>query len=437
MLITTSTMGTLKRINAAHKRGQMYHQIVPPSQGEKIQVLANGQWIIPNEPIIAFIEGDGVGSELTPLMRQVIDSAILKTYETARKIHWLEVYNGEKAAELYDGDWFPEETLNAIRDYHLVYKGPLTTAMGAGFRSLNVALRHEMDLFINIRPIKSLPNLNTPVKHPENIDMVIFRDNSEDLYSGIEFKAGSAQADSLLEFLQQQLGVNRFRFTEQCGLGIKHISEQGSKRLVRAAIAFALKEHKTSVTLVHKGDVMKFTDGAFLKWALEVAIEEFLAVRHPNGRWWQIMQGEHELIIKDELCDVMLQNCLLAPEQYDVIATTNLNGDLLVDSLTAQVGMIGMAAGANLSEALALFEPTHGTVESLVGQDVMNPVSSILAGVMMLRFMNWHDAADNIEQSLHKTLRNNQVTEDMQSLLPDPTVQGTQAFAQCIISHLI
>ena len=417
----------------------MYQYIqVPPQCAEKISVDANGQLIVPNQPIVTFIQGDGVGEQVTPLMCQLVDLAVDLSYAGQKKIHWMEIFNGEKAAQLYDGDWFPQETLAAISEYLVVMKGPLTTAMGAGFRSLNVALRHEMDLFVQCRPIRYLPPLDSPVKAPEKIDMVVFRDNSEDVYSGIEFKADSIQAQHLLDYLQQELGVNRFRFTEHCGVGIKHISKQASQRVAKAAIQYALTHKRRSVTLVHKGDVMKFTEGAFVKWALELARDEFNATLDEHAMQMVITcpESEHQIVINTELMDVMLQNSLLAPEQYDVIAVANHHGDLLVDSLCAQIGQVSMSPAAHFGEQLALFEPTHGTCDLLVGQDSMNPISSFLSGAMMLSHLGWELAAKNIIQAISDTLHSNVVTENVSLNARDAEIVGCHAFTQHVMQAL-
>ena len=417
----------------------MYQYIHVPKNGEKITVDTDGRLVVPNQPIVTFIQGDGVGEQVTPLMCQLVDLAVDLSYAGQKKIHWMEIFNGEKAAQLYDGDWFPQETLAAISEYLVVMKGPLTTAVGAGFRSLNVALRHEMDLFVQCRPICYLPPLDSPLKAPEKIDMVVFRDNSEDVYSGIEFKADSVQAQSLLDYLQQELGVNRFRFTEHCGVGIKHISKQASQRVAKAAFEYALKHKRHSVTVVHKGDVMKFTEGAFVKWALELARDEYDATVDEHSMQMVITcpTRQHQVIIKNELIDVVLQNSLLTPEQYDVIAVANQHGDLLVDALCAQVGQVSMSPAAHFGEQLALFEPTHGTCDLLVGQDSMNPISSFLSGAMMLSHLGWQSAAHNIIQAISDTLHSNVVTENVSLNARDAEIVGCHAFTQHVMQTLI
>ncbi len=391
-----------------------YQHITIPIDGEAITVTSDGHWNIPERPIIAFIEGDGVGGDITPMMRKVVDAAIASSYQNARKIEWMQVYNGEKAAQLYDGDWFPQETIHAVRQFKIAIKGPLTTPIGGGFRSLNVALRQEMDLFVNMRPVRSYANLPSPLKNPEKTNMVVFRDSSEDIYSGVEWQAGSVEAEKVLDFLCHDMGVTRLRFDSQCGIGIKNISQEGSARLMRHALNYALAQNSESLTVVHKGNVLKFTDGAFKRWSFEVAKQEFGAVEHVNGRWLQIERpAMPPLLIKEVIADNMLQQALIKPEDFDVIVTTNQNGDYLADMLTAQVGGIGILPAANLNQEVAFFEPTHGTFSRIAGKNMANPTSSILSGVMMLRFMNWHEAADSIEQALSQTLKAAELTFDL------------------------
>ncbi|MBL4829722.1 MAG: NADP-dependent isocitrate dehydrogenase, partial [Aliivibrio sp.] len=317
-----------------------YQHIVIPTDGKKITFDEQGSLLVPSFPIISFIEGDGVGVDITPVMLDVVNAAVEKAYGDSRQIKWMEVFNGEKAAEMYDGDWFPQETLTAVRDYVVAIKGPLTTPIGGGFRSLNVALRQEMDLYVNMRPVRWFKGVPSPLREPEKTDMVVFRDNSEDVYSGIEWRAGSADAERVIDFLQHEMGVTRLRFEENCAIGIKNISEQGSKRLIRQAIKYAMDNRRTSVTLVHKGNILKFTEGAFKQWGYQVAKQEFNAVTHPNGRWLVIedQKKDHQIIVKDMIADTMLQQIILKPEAYDVIATMNQNGDYLSDALAAQVG---------------------------------------------------------------------------------------------------
>ncbi|WP_392343645.1 NADP-dependent isocitrate dehydrogenase [Pseudoalteromonas prydzensis] len=413
-----------------------YQHIEIPPQGEQIRIDNKGIWHIPAQPIIAYIDGDGVGQDISPCMRNVVNHAVQLCYQGQRQIHWMEVFNGEKAAQLYDGDWFPQETIHAVRQFKIAIKGPLTTPLGGGFRSLNVALRHEMDLFVNMRPIKGYSALPSPLKHPENTNIVVIRDSSEDVYSGIEWQAGSAEAEKMLDFLCQEMGVTRLRFDQQCGIGIKNISKEGSERLVRYALNYAIAQNSSSVTLVHKGNVLKFTDGAFKRWGFALAEREFAAQAHRNGRWLEIpREGQAPLIIKEVIADNMLQQALMTPEQFDVVVTTNQNGDYLADMLTAQVGGIGIMPAANLNNEVAFFEPTHGTFARIAGQNSANPTSSILSAVMMLRFMDWHEAAQAIENALAQTLGAGEVTFDLQQQ-QNSTILSCSDFTQRIIERL-
>lgn len=413
-----------------------YQHIEIPPQGEQIRIDNTGVWHIPAQPIIAYIDGDGVGQDISPCMRNVVNHAVHLCYQGQRQIHWMEVFNGEKAAQLYDGDWLPQETIHAVRQFKIAIKGPLTTPLGGGFRSLNVALRHEMDLFVNMRPIKGYSALPSPLKHPENTNIVVIRDSSEDVYSGIEWQAGSVEAEKMLDFLCQEMGVTRLRFDQQCGIGIKNISKEGSERLVRYALHYALAQNSSSVTLVHKGNVLKFTDGAFKRWGFALAEREFAAQAHANGRWLEIpRQGQAPLIIKEVIADNMLQQALMTPEQFDVVVTTNQNGDYLADMLTAQVGGIGIMPAANLNNEVAFFEPTHGTFARIAGQNSANPTSSLLSAVMMLRFMDWHEAAQAIENALTKTLNAGEVTFDLQQQ-QNSTILSCSDFTQRIIERL-
>ncbi|MBE0456521.1 NADP-dependent isocitrate dehydrogenase [Pseudoalteromonas sp. KG3] len=413
-----------------------YQHIEIPPQGEQIRIDNKGIWHIPAQPIIAYIDGDGVGQDISPCMRNVVNHAVQLCYQGQRQIHWMEVFNGEKAAQLYDGDWFPQETIHAVRQFKIAIKGPLTTPLGGGFRSLNVALRHEMDLFVNMRPIKGYSALPSPLKHPENTNIVVIRDSSEDVYSGIEWQAGSVEAEKMLDFLCQEMGVTRLRFDQQCGIGIKNISKEGSERLVRYALNYAIAQNSSSVTLVHKGNVLKFTDGAFKRWGFALAEREFAAQAHRNGRWLEIpREGQAPLIIKEVIADNMLQQALMTPEQFDVVVTTNQNGDYLADMLTAQVGGIGIMPAANLNNEVAFFEPTHGTFARIAGQNSANPTSSILSAVMMLRFMDWHEAAQAIENALAQTLGAGEVTFDLQQQ-QNSTILSCSDFTQRIIERL-
>ncbi|MDO6683968.1 MULTISPECIES: NADP-dependent isocitrate dehydrogenase [unclassified Agarivorans] len=414
-----------------------YQHIRVPNGGEKITVNSQQELVVPNNPIITYIEGDGVGVDITPVMLKVVDAAVEKAYGLQRKIMWMEVFNGEKAANMYDGDWFPQETLGAIREHRVAIKGPLTTPIGGGFRSLNISLRQEMDLFVNIRPIRWFKGVPSPLKNPELTDMVVFRENSEDIYSGIEWKAGSPGAERVIDFLQQEMGVTKMRFTEDCGIGIKHISEQGSKRLIRHAIQYALDHHRDSVTLVHKGNIMKFTEGAFKNWGYQLAQQEFGAQTHSNGYWLEIpREGQAPLVIKDIIADSMFQQVTLHPELYDVIATMNQNGDLLADALAAHVGGIGIAPGANMSSDVAFFEPTHGTVPRLAGQDKVNPCSIILCAQMMLKHIGWIEAAELISQGVDGAIGARTVTYDFARMIENATELSCSAFGEEVIKHM-
>jgi len=415
-----------------------YQHIRIPENGSKISVNSNGSLCVPDHPIIAFVEGDGVGVDITPVMLNVVNACVKKAYKGKKKIQWMEVYNGEKAAQMYDGDWFPQETLEAVREYSVAIKGPLTTPIGGGFRSLNVALRQEMDLYVNMRPIQWIEGVPSPLKEPHKTNMVVFRDNSEDVYSGVEFKAGSNDSDRVLEFLQHEMGVTRIRFTENCGVGIKHISEQGSKRLVRKAIEFALKNNRESVTLVHKGNIMKFTEGAFKQWGYQIAKEEFSATKHDNGRWLQIHNPNTNklLIIKDVIADSMLQQIILCPEDYDVIATMNQNGDFISDALAAQVGGVGIAPAANLNDEVAFFEPTHGTAPRLAGCDKVNPSSIILCAQMMLKHIGWFEAEKLITKGLEGAIASKHVTYDFAAKISGSTEVSCSRFGEIIIEQM-
>ena len=366
-----------------------YQHIKVPTAGEKITVNADLSLNVPDRPIIPFIEGDGIGVDITPVMINVVDAAVEKAYSGAKKISWMEIYTGEKAAELYDGDWFPAETLDAIKDYVVGIKGPLTTPVGGGFRSLNVALRQELDLYVCQRPVRWFEGVPSPVKEPGKTNMVIFRENSEDIYAGIEWKAGTPEADKVIEFLQEEMGVTKIRFPQECGIGIKPVSKEGTERLVRKALQYTIDQDLPSLTIVHKGNIMKFTEGAFKNWAYELAVSEFGAELIDGGPWVKFNNPNtgKEIVVKDVIADAMLQQVLLRPDEYSVIATLNLNGDYLSDALAAQVGGIGIAPGANLSDNIALFEATHGTAPKYTGLDKVNPGSLILSAEMMLRHM--------------------------------------------------
>lgn len=416
----------------------MAYQHIKVPAGDKITVNADKTINVPNKPIIPYIEGDGIGVDVTPAMLKVVDAAVQKAYGGAKAIAWMEVYTGEKAAEMYDGDWFPAETLEAIREYVVAIKGPLTTPVGGGFRSLNVALRQEMDLFICQRPVRWFKGVPSPVREPQLTDMVIFRENSEDIYAGIEWKAGSEEADKVIKFLQEELGVTKIRFPQNCGIGVKPVSEEGTKRLVRAAINYAIDQDRSSLTLVHKGNIMKFTEGAFKDWGYQLAKEEFGAELLDGGPWMSLNNPKtgKQIIIKDVIADAMLQQVLLRPAEYDVIATLNLNGDYLSDALAAQVGGIGIAPGANLSDEVALFEATHGTAPKYAGQDKVNPGSLILSAEMMLRHLGWNEAADLILKGMDGAIQSKTVTYDFERLMDGAKLLKCSEFGDAIISNM-
>ncbi len=409
-----------------------------PTAGEKISVNADRSLNVPDRPIIPYIEGDGIGVDVTPAMIKVVNAAIEKAYGGQRAISWMEVYNGEKAAELYEGDWFPQETLDAIREYVVAIKGPLTTPVGGGFRSLNVALRQEMDLYVCQRPVKWFQGVPSPVREPHKTNMVIFRENSEDIYAGIEWQAGSDEAKKVIQYLQDEMSVTKIRFPENCGIGIKPVSQQGTARLVSKAIQYAIDQDLPSVTLVHKGNIMKFTEGAFKDWGYEVAREEFGAELLDGGPWCSVKNPKtgNEIIIKDVIADAMLQQILLRPAEYSVIATLNLNGDYISDALAAQVGGIGIAPGANLSDEIALFEATHGTAPKYAGQDKVNPGSLILSAEMMLRHMGWNEAADLIVKGMEGAIQAKTVTYDFERLMEGATLLKCSEFGDAVIEKM-
>ena len=415
-----------------------YQHIQIPTDGEKITVNSDYSLNVPSNPIIPFIEGDGIGVDITPVMVKVVDAAVEKAYAGSKKISWMEVYCGEKAAEIYDGDWFPAETLDAIREFSVSIKGPLTTPVGGGFRSLNVALRQELDLYVCQRPVRWFQGVPSPVKKPGEVDMCIFRENSEDIYAGIEWRAGTDEAKKVINFLRNEMGVTKIRFPENCGIGVKPVSEQGTKRLVSKAIQYAIDQDKSSVTLVHKGNIMKFTEGAFCDWGLEVARDEFGA-KPLDGGPWQVMKNPNtgkEIVIKEVIADAMLQQVLLRPAEYDVIATLNLNGDYLSDALAAQVGGIGIAPGANLSDNIAIFEATHGTAPKYAGQDKVNPGSLILSAEMMLRHMGWNEAADLIIKGIEGAISEKKVTYDFERLMDGATLLSSSQFGDALIARM-
>ena len=417
----------------------MYQHIQIPAQGQKITVNAEASLNVPDQPIIPFIEGDGTGADITPVMIKVVDAAVAKAYGGQRKIHWMEVYAGEKSTRVYGPDvWLPEETLHAVRDYVVSIKGPLTTPVGGGIRSLNVALRQELDLYVCLRPIQYFQGVPSPVKAPEKTNMVIFRENSEDIYAGIEFEAESDKAQKLIRILQDEFGVKKIRFPATSGIGIKPVSREGTERLVRKAIQYAIDNDKPSVTLVHKGNIMKFTEGAFRDWGYALAKKEFGAIEVDGGPWCAFKNPKtgKEITIKDSIADAFLQQILLRPAEYSVIATLNLNGDYISDALAAQVGGIGIAPGANLSDSVAMFEATHGTAPKYAGKDYVNPGSEILSAEMMLRHMGWTEAADLIISSMEKAILSKQVTYDFARLMEGATQVSCSGFGQVMIDHM-
>lgn len=415
-----------------------YRHIKVPSEGEKIQVNSDFSLNVPGQPIIPFIEGDGIGVDISPVMIKVVDAAVEKAYSGAKKISWMEIYTGEKAAELYEGDWFPAETLDAIKEYSVAIKGPLTTPVGGGFRSLNVALRQELDLYVCQRPVRWFEGVPSPVREPGKTNMVIFRENSEDIYAGIEWKAGTPEADKVIEFFRQEMGVTKIRFPQNCGIGVKPVSEEGTKRLVRKALQYAIDQDLPSLTLVHKGNIMKFTEGAFKEWGYELAQQEFGGELLDGGPWVTVKNPNtgNDIVVKDVIADAMLQQVLLRPDEYSVIATLNLNGDYLSDALAAQVGGIGIAPGANLSDNIALFEATHGTAPKYAGQDKVNPGSLILSAEMMLRHLGWNEAADLIIQGMNGAIQAKAVTYDFERLMTGATLLKCSEFGDAIIEKM-
>ena len=438
-----------------------FQHIVVPEAGRRIRVNADFSLDVPDEPIIPFIEGDGIGIDVTPAMRRVVDAAVAQAYGGRRRVRWMEAYAGEKANALY-GQWFPPETLAALREFVVAIKGPLGTPVGAGVRSLNVAIRQELDLYANVRPIRYFPGVATPMADASLTDMVVFRENTEDIYAGIEWPAGSAEVHRLIAFLQGELQVTAIRFPDSSGIGIKPVSKQGSQRLVRKALQYTVDQDRVSVTLVHKGNIMKFTEGAFRNWGYEVAREEFGARPIGSGPWLSFTNPKsgHEIVVKDVIADNFLQQVLLRPEEYDVIATLNLNGDYVSDALAAQVGGIGISPGGNIGDGPAVFEATHGTAPGFAGKDRVNPSSLILSAEMMLRYLDWADAADLIIKGVARTIANKELTydlarlreaikrpkrelaarrnveEDLQRLIPGAKLMSTSDFASAVIRHM-
>ena len=417
----------------------MYQHIKVPADGQKINVNPDFTLNVPDHPIIPFIEGDGTGVDITPVMIKVVDAAVAKSYGGKRKIHWMEVYAGEKSTHVYGPDeWLPKETLDAVRDYVVSIKGPLTTPVGGGIRSLNVALRQELDLYVCLRPVQYFQGVPSPVKEPQKVNMVIFRENSEDIYAGIEYEAKSAKAVKLIDFLVKEMGVNKIRFPETSGIGIKPVSIEGTERLVRKAIQYAIDNDKPNVTLVHKGNIMKYTEGGFRDWGYALAQREFGAELMDGGPWCKFKNPKtgKDIVIKDVIADAFLQQILLRPAEYSVIATLNLNGDYISDALAAQVGGIGIAPGANMSDSVACFEATHGTAPKYAGKDYVNPGSEILSAEMMLRHMGWTEAADLIISSMEGAIQSKKVTYDFARLMDGATQVSCSGFGQVMIEHM-
>ncbi|MEO6023881.1 MAG: NADP-dependent isocitrate dehydrogenase [Burkholderiales bacterium] len=412
----------------------MYQHVKVPSVGEKITLKSNLTINVPDQPIIPYLEGDGIGIDISPVMINVVDAAVAKCYGGKRKISWMEVYAGEKSVKLYgENVWLPQETLDVIKDYVVSIKGPLTTPVGGGIRSINVALRQELDLYVCLRPIRWFTGVPSPVKEPHKTNMVIFRENSEDIYAGIEWQAETEMAKKVIEFLQTEMKVKKIRFPATSGIGIKPVSREGTERLVRRAIQYAITNKRKSVTFVHKGNIMKFTEGAFRDWGYALAQREFGAELLDGGPWMKLPNG---IVIKDVIADAFLQQILLRPDEYDVIATLNLNGDYVSDALAAQVGGIGIAPGANLSDTVAMFEATHGTAPKYAGKDYVNPGSLILSAEMMLRHLGWVEAADAIIRSMEKTIASKVVTYDFARLMQGATQVSCSKFGEALISNM-
>jgi isocitrate dehydrogenase len=417
----------------------MYQHIKVPADGRKITVNPNLTLTVPDQPIIPYIEGDGTGRDITPVMLKVVDAAVAKAYDGARKISWMQIYAGEKALEVYGPDvWLPQETLDVLREYVISIKGPLTTPVGGGIRSLNVSLRQQLDLYACVRPIRYFAGVPSPLKAPHKTDMVIFRENSEDIYAGIEYAQGTADAKKLIDFLVKEMGVTKIRFPETSGIGIKPVSVEGTERLVRKAIQYAIEHDKPSVTIVHKGNIMKYTEGGFRDWAYALAQKEFGATLIDGGPWCKFKNPNtgRDIVIKDSIMDSFLQQILMRPVEYSVIATMNLNGDYISDALSAQVGGIGIAPGGNLSDSVAMFEATHGTAPKYAGKDVVNPGSLILSAEMMLRHLGWIEAADLIIASMQKAIGLKRVTYDFARMMEDATQVSCSGFGDVMIEQM-
>ncbi|SOE56159.1 isocitrate dehydrogenase (NADP) [Burkholderia sp. YR290] len=416
-----------------------YQHITVPADGDKITVNADFSLNVSDQPIIPYIEGDGTGVDITPVMIKVVDAAVAKAYGGKKKIHWMEIFAGEKATKVYGPDvWLPQETMQVVKDYIVSIKGPLTTPVGGGIRSLNVALRQELDLYVCLRPVQYFKGVPSPLREPEKVNMVIFRENSEDIYAGIEWPAGSPEAKKVIQFLREEMGVKKIRFPDSSGIGVKPVSREGTERLVRKAIQYALDHDRRTVTLVHKGNIMKYTEGAFRDYGYALAQKEFGAELIDGGPWMKVKNPKtgNDVVVKDVIADAFLQQILLRPAEYDVIATLNLNGDYISDALAAQVGGIGIAPGANMSDSVAMFEATHGTAPKYAGKDYVNPGSEILSAEMMLRHLGWTEAADAILKSMEKSILSKRVTYDFARLMEGATQVSCSGFGQVMIDNM-
>lgn len=413
-------------------------KVVVPSDGSAIVIDDNGKLIVPDNPIVPFIRGDGIGADITPVMKKVVDAAVAKAYQGKKKIAWMEIYAGGRSVEVYgENTWLPDETFDFIRKYHVAIKGPLTTPVGGGIRSLNVALRQTLDLYICLRPVRYFAGVPSPVKHPELVDTVIFRENAEDIYAGIEWEANSEGAKKLINFLEKEMGVKKIRFTENCGIGVKPMSKQGTERLIGAAFEYAIDHDRKSVTIVHKGNIMKFTEGAFKNWGYKLAEEKYGATKDEKGvvSFTNPKSGK-KIVVKDCIADAFLQNILLYPQDYDVVCAMNLNGDYISDALAAEVGGIGIAPGANIGADSAIFEATHGTAPTIAGTGKANPGSIILSAELMLRHMGWESAADLIVEAMEKSITSKRVTSDFAGLMEGATTFTTSEFGDELIKNL-
>lgn len=413
-------------------------KVVVPSDGSAIVIDDNGKLIVPDNPIVPFIRGDGIGADITPVMKKVVDAAVAKAYQGKKKIAWMEIYAGGRSVEVYgENTWLPDETFDFIRKYHVAIKGPLTTPVGGGIRSLNVALRQTLDLYICLRPVRYFAGVPSPVKHPELVDTVIFRENAEDIYAGIEWEANSEGAKKLINFLEKEMGVKKIRFTENCGIGVKPMSKQGTERLIGAAFEYAIDHDRKSVTIVHKGNIMKFTEGAFKNWGYKLAEEKYGATKDEKGivSFTNPKNGK-KIVVKDCIADAFLQNILLYPQDYDVVCAMNLNGDYISDALAAEVGGIGIAPGANIGADSAIFEATHGTAPTIAGTGKANPGSIILSAELMLRHMGWDGAADLIVEAMERSITSKRVTSDFAGLMEGATTLTTSEFGDELIKNL-